>query len=473
MQLTMFAKPIAPPQTLRPYQEEKIAEIFELWKKPNKKKVMLQLPTGTGKTTVFCEIIKRKSLKTLIVVHRLELIDQIAERLSQFGLTYGFINANKMGDSTENIQVATIQTLSRRNKPKADLVIIDEAHHARAESYQSLFDLYPDALFLGVTATPIRLSGEGFDDLFQVLVTSPQIKDFIKEGYLCEAKQFAEYCPDLTGVKVIQGDYNPTQLNPILEDGQYISSTLGSYLKHGQGKKFIIFCNSIAQSIETVLKFQAAGIKTAHLDAETPKFERGRILADFRAGVIQGISNVNIISEGFDVPDAEVVILAAPTKSLGKYLQMVGRVLRPSPNKSHAIILDCGNAYLDLGLAISDRKWTLKPTKEKNRTTEDYVKLDEQGHVIRVQPQELDGTDLIEVDAEMMQLVHFEEYLKKAKEQGSKGTKAWYQYLKFRGDNPPFTWKELNYIRLRLYEINPLEPKQGFWFYAAKSVGLR
>lgn len=456
---------------LRDYQIKAIADINQAWCAYNS--VMLQMPTGTGKTTVFCEIMKQNAdKKILVVVHRIELVHQIADRLAQFGLSCGIINADIQGDLSENIQVASIQTFSRRDKnkyPKFDLIIIDEAHHATAESYKRLWEIYPYSKFLGVTATPIRLSGEGFTDLFEFMITTPQIKEFIEMGYLCEVKQYAGYCPDLSGIKVSKGDYDTTELNNIL-DKSYIASLYKSYQRHALNKKVVIFCASVEHSREVAQNFKSKGVNICHLDATTKKDERDEILRKFKVGEITGISNVGIISEGFDVPDCEAILLAAPTKSISKYLQMVGRALRPTPDKPHAIILDCSNMYLELGLAVSNRKWTLEPTKEKRRKVEDFAMF-RNGIITRVKPEEVEGIELQEIDEDLAKLVYLEDFIKETIKKGHKGYYAWYKYLDHKGSDP-LSLKEFNYIKNRLVSTFKGNVNPGFFYYRGIELGL-
>jgi superfamily II DNA or RNA helicase len=178
---------------LREYQTEGINKIFEAWdpSRLNLKNVLFQMPTGTGKTTVFSQIVlkaHRKNKNVLIVVHRTELVEQIAERLIDFGVSVGIISAGNKPLPEKEVQVATIQTLSRREYPLADIVIIDECHHSKADTYKKLWDIYPDARFLGVTATPVRLNGEGFSDLFDILIPLGKLSYFIENEYLVKIK---------------------------------------------------------------------------------------------------------------------------------------------------------------------------------------------------------------------------------------------------------------------------------------------
>ena len=192
--------------TLRDYQVKGINDIIDAWKE--EQSVLFQMPTGTGKTTLFCEIARRfttefyPNKKILIVTHRRELVEQVYTRLvTDFHLPAGIIAANILGIQSSPIQIASIQTLVRRQEHHKDifsLVIIDEAHHALASTYRKLWDFYPSSKFLGVTATPIRTNGKGFQDLFKRLIYSETVKWFIKNNYLANIKYFANHSPDIS-----------------------------------------------------------------------------------------------------------------------------------------------------------------------------------------------------------------------------------------------------------------------------------
>ena len=318
---------------LRPYQNEGIKKIFEAWdpKRLNLMSVLFQMPTGTGKTTVFSEIVRKaqvKKKKVLIVVHRTELVEQIADRLTLFQVNAGIISANLKTTPDLDVQVATIQTLSRREKPPADIVIIDECHHSKAATYKKLWDIYPQARFLGVTATPVRINGEGFSELFDILIPLGKLSDFFDNGYLAPIKHLVCSIPDLSKVKQKMRDYDIKMLRNVMLDNSLMANLVESYQKYISGKKAIVFAVDIEHSKEIIKRYQEANIPAAHLDATTPKAERKEILQKFKNGEYLVLSNVDIVSEGFDVPDCEAVQLARPTKSLVLYLQQVGRCMR-------------------------------------------------------------------------------------------------------------------------------------------------
>jgi superfamily II DNA or RNA helicase len=244
-------------QTLRPYQTQGINKIFQAWR-TDKRSILFQMPTGTGKTVLFAEIVRmgfEKKRKILIVVHRRELIEQIRQKLDERNIELALIVAGQNLDYTKEIQIASIQTLTRREHPEADLIIIDECHHAKAASYRKLWEIYPKAKFLGVTATPIRLNGEGFTDLFDFLITSMSVQEFIDQDFLVPVAQYSSETPDLSGLKIRQGDYATNELSEIMMEGQLMADLIESYQELCPGKSMIVFAVNIEHSKEIAKRY--------------------------------------------------------------------------------------------------------------------------------------------------------------------------------------------------------------------------
>lgn len=258
---------------LRPYQKDSIEKIHEAWQKY--RSIMFQMPTGTGKTVIFNEIAhgeRQQDNHVLIIAHRKEIVEQIVKRLeSKFNQSVGIIMSQSDKNPEALIQVASIQTLSRRNYPYsyASKVIIDEAHHATAETYKKLWVKYPNAQFLGVTATPIRLNGEGFDDLFNILITSDSIDNFIKQDFLAPIKYLGhpKIIPDLRKIKDKGGDFDPNQLSGEMCQERIMANLIKSYLEFAEGKKIIVFAVDIQHSKHIVQRYQKLGINAEHIDA--------------------------------------------------------------------------------------------------------------------------------------------------------------------------------------------------------------
>ena len=466
---------------LRPYQTKGIHDIFDAWNPAtqNLMNVLFQMPTGTGKTTVFSEIVARarlKDKKILIVVHRKELVEQIVERLRHFEVQAGIISGSIRPDVTKKVQVATIQSLSNREYPVADIVIIDECHHAKASTYKKLWDIYPEARFLGVTATPIRMSGEGFSDLFDTLINCGKLSQFVAQGYLVKVKHFVGITPDLSVIKVKMNDYAQDELGELMQDTELMADLVDSYHKKAEGKRMIVFAVNIEHSRQIVEKYCQEGISAEHIDANTPKKEREQILQRFRNGDFQVLSNVDIVSEGFDVPDCEAVQLARPTKSLALYLQQVGRRMRPSPRKEEGIVLDNAGLWLEHGFCQQDRVWTLRGKKRRKRSIgfgPMVAAIDMEGIIREAHiPQEVEGMELIELTNETEDLLQFETFLSIALDREYKPLSAYYKFDEYLSNvGRSLNSVHLKYIQNRLSKL-PEAPKEGMWYHIKQDRGL-
>ena len=362
--------------TLRPYQQKAKKEIFESWDEVDN--VMFQMPTGTGKTRLFTSIIRdindysvrrKEPVKILIIAHRTELIDQIHESLERYHVPHNVIEGGKNKDYKLPVIVASIQTITHpRNLSDAEklnvrFVIIDEAHHALAKTYKRLWDLYPGSKKLGVTATPWRMNHQSFTDLFDKLVLSMPIKDFIKEGYLAPYKYFSlrsdsDIQSTIDEIELDDfGDYDESSLEEKMDIGKIRAQLLHSYQALAEGKKGIIYAINIVHARNVCNEYQEAGYKVVCIDNNTTDAERKDFVKQFKKGEIDIIVNVDIFSEGFDCPDIEFIQLARPTRSLVKYLQQVGRGLRITENKQECIILDNVGMYSRFGLPDARRHW--------------------------------------------------------------------------------------------------------------------
>ena len=384
---------------IRDYQEDGIKKIYDAWKNPEFKRVMFQMPTGTGKTVVFNQIVKQElehNSTVLIIAHREELIRQNVERLREhFQIEAGIIMGKHLTNPSRPVQVASIKTLDERDYSwlNPSLIIIDEAHHVPAQSYVRLLNKYTEARVLGVTATPIRLNGEGFIGLFDKLITSKPITEFIKDKHLADIQYMGRKQIwsklDLSSISINNtGDYDPTQLSLRMRQDFVMANLIQSYVKDAEGKKMIVFAVDIEHSKDIVKRYEEAGFRSAHLDGKTKKFERKEIINKFKTGEIQILSNFDIVAEGFDVPDCEVVQLARPTKSLVVYLQQIGRCMRPSATKTHCIVLDNVGLYQEFGSPTSHRNWTLEATNNNSTITNPSSRIFEE--FTRTNPEEVD-----------------------------------------------------------------------------------
>ncbi len=360
---------------LRPYQAEMKLQIYNLWDRIDN--VMLQMPTGTGKTIVFTSIVRdirrwcqqnSRESKILIIAHRKELIEQASKKLGV--LRHGIIQSGKPQNVMLPIQVASIQTfMSRRNYEtmrllRFDFIIIDEAHHSMAPGYQKLWDMFPNSKKLGVTATPWRMSHTGFTSLFGDIVLSKSIEWFVNNGYLSNydyisISRNSEIQQEVNSIDRfgVDGDYLEAELSNLFDKDKIRAELYKSYKQFAKGKKGIIYAIDRKHAANITELYIANGVKACMIDGTTPANERQNLIESFKAGNIEVIVNVNIFSEGFDCPDIEFIQLARPTKSLALYLQQVGRALRISPNKSSSIILDNVGLYNRFGTPMANRRW--------------------------------------------------------------------------------------------------------------------
>jgi len=358
--------------TLHNYQIEHIEEVKTGFK--TARSIMLQMPTGTGKTHVFCEIVKtfckNEGKRVLILAHRNELISQIQERLIGFGFKAGIIKSGHKIDESRQVQIASVQTLRRQDKilflNNISLIIVDEAHHTPSNTYIEIIETYQKehTKLLGVTATPIRLDGKGFDKIFDKLICSYPFKWFISNSYLAPIKHYASDIIKLENITIVRNregydDYDEKQTEEYFMDKTIMANIIESYKEFGEGKKAVVFAITIKHAEEIERRYIEAGYKATVVSSLTKPLERVTKVKQFITGEIKILVNVDIFSEGFDCPDIELVQIVKPTKSLVKYLQMVGRVTRTFKNKKYGIILDNSCLWQDHGLVTRERKWTL------------------------------------------------------------------------------------------------------------------
>jgi len=351
---------------LRPYQTDGAAQIRAAYRS-GAKRVLYQLATGAGKTLVFSHIVAAaaaRGRRVWLLVPGRETVLQASRKLTDAGVRHGLIKAGFTPDPLAPVQVLAAQTAIRRLSalPPADLVIIDEAHHATAKTYRTLLDARPDAFLLGVTATPARTDGTGLGVLFDRLICGPPMADLIAQGYLAP---FDYYAPpvvaDFDGVTVRAGDYAQGELAERVDRPTVTGDAVAHYARLCPGQPALAFCASVKHAEHVAAQFTAAGYPFASLDGAMPDAQRAGLLADLAAGRLAGLASCSVISEGFDCPGVVAAILLRKTCSVIVYLQQVGRALRPG--KPRAIILDhVGNATTH-GLPDDPRAWSLDGTR--------------------------------------------------------------------------------------------------------------
>ena len=393
------------------YQKDMLRQIEDAF--VTHQSVMVQMPTGTGKTVLISEVVKREERRVKnpcvwIVVHRRELVEQIKETLERrLGTS---LDAER--EKSNVIEVFSIQWLSRHYQEleeRPSLIVIDEAHHALAKTYAEMMNAYPEAKKLGVTATPCRLNKRGFTDLFEVLLTSHSISNFIKNGYLSDF-DYVSLNPssedqkkiDRMSKRATDGDYSIAEMQDVLDCKPSIGRLYQTIKEFAAEKKGIVYAINIEHAEHVAAYYREQGIEAVAISSKTPLAERKSIIEKFKGTSIdskpnyaslslseplermsdadnkplgtekdyktdtaseqmvniQVLVNVDLFGEGFDCPDVEFIQLARPTLSLAKYLQMVGRGLRVAKSKECCIILDNVGLYRLFGLPTTEWNWT-------------------------------------------------------------------------------------------------------------------
>lgn len=379
--------------------------------------VMAQMPTGTGKTYLLTAVIDsfvraNPKAKVWIVAHRRELVSQIDETVRKFH-SYSSATSSLLS----SVKAVSIQWLMRHYdeiEEEPGLIVIDEAHHALAKTYKEMWERFPKAKFLGLTATPCRLNGKGFTDLFDVLVQSWGVPEFISKGRLA-TYDFVSIKSDGVTQRLIDslqkrgadGDYQNKEMDMLLNKKPSIERLYRSLEEFGKDRKGIVYAINISHAQKITKLYQEHGVKAIAIDSKTPAAERQQDIEAFKKGDIQVLVNVDIFSEGFDCPDVEFVQLARPTLSLAKYLQMVGRGLRVAKGKKNCVIIDNVGLYRVFGLPSQVWNWNamfegkLKVGKKKETPKErEFFLMSKVQDDIPIHP-----------DSEMMMVMSHEELL--------------------------------------------------------------
>lgn len=380
--------------------------------------VMAQMPTGTGKTYLLTAVIdsfvsNNPMEKVWIVAHRRELVSQIDETVRKFHSYY----ASNTSSLLSSVKAMSIQWLMRHYdeiEEEPGMIVIDEAHHALAKTYKEMWERFPNAKFLGLTATPCRLNGKGFTDLFDVLVQSWDVPEFISKGRLA-TYDFVSIKSDGVTQRLIDslqkrgadGDYQNKEMDMLLNKKPSIERLYRSLEEFGKDRKGIVYAINISHAQKITKLYQENGVKAIAIDSKTPAAERQQDIEAFKKGDIQVLVNVDIFSEGFDCPDVEFVQLARPTLSLAKYLQMVGRGLRVAKGKKNCVIIDNVGLYRVFGLPSQVWNWNamfegkLKVGKKKETAKErEFFLMSKVQDCIQIHP-----------DSEMMMVMSHEELL--------------------------------------------------------------
>lgn len=339
---------------LRPYQQEAIVRLRQEFK-AGKLRLMLQAATGSGKTAIASAMINRchgLGKRAIFICDREELIDQASRRFDAEGIPHGVIQAqHERCRPWEPVQVASIQTLMRRKViPEADLVVIDEAH-TLFEWHKEIMRRLDNVPVIGLSASPWA---KGLGKHFEALVVVASTQELIDLGFLVEPIVYAPSAPELDNVRTVRGDYEEKALAEAANLPKLVGDIVSHWLKLARGRRTLCFAVDVAHSKSIVAQFQAAGVMAEHLDGYQDKDDRREIIARFRRGEVEVLSSCEVLTKGFDAPEASCAILARPTKSLMVYIQQVGRVLRIAEGKSDCIVLDHAGNTERLGFVTDD-----------------------------------------------------------------------------------------------------------------------
>jgi superfamily II DNA or RNA helicase len=378
---------------LRPYQVEAIENLRNAFR-GGAKAVVFVLPTGGGKTACAAEVIVSavaKGKRVLFLAHRKELILQASAKLRQCGVAHGVIQAGVRGDLSKPVQVASVLTLIKRlprllaGDPGAialgadpqiqrfDLIVVDECHHLPADSHAQAVRAWPQARLLGLTATPYRLDGRGLAEWFQGMVVGARVSDLIAGGYLCPTRTFAPTAPKgLDQVKTERGEFKMDEAAKVMDGVGPIHEIVETWQRLGSGRCTVAFCCNITHATHLAEAFNAVGVTAAAVSGRSPADERAERLAQLADGRIQVLCNCNLLTEGWDLPAVSCVILARPTQSKAFYRQAGGRAMRPSRDKTEALILDHANNVQRFGMLDEDDEYLLddEPRKEQRERAE-------------------------------------------------------------------------------------------------------
>jgi len=340
------------------------------------------MPTGGGKTHTAAVIIRRalaKGRRVWFLAHLMEILDATAGKLRDEGIAHGFIMASRVSDRRHMVQVVSVQTAARRldRLEKPDLIIIDEAHLAVAATYQDIIKWAgPECWRLLLTATPIRLDGRGMGEVADTIINTCTTGELIDEQLLSPIKYYAPSGPDLSGVATLGGDFNQGQLAQAMDKPRITGSAVTHYAKLARNRPAVAFCVSVDHAKHVAAEFIAAGFRAVAISGDSDPIIRDSALKDLQAGRLDVVCNCQLWVAGVDAPAVSCIIQLAPTQSLVKFLQSIGRGLRTHPGKDCCIVLDHAGNSERHGSPLLEREWSLdaKPKKKGAKKSEVPVK---------------------------------------------------------------------------------------------------
>lgn len=339
---------------LRPYQQDCLSTLAHRYLSGGRR-LLVSLPTGTGKTVIFSQFPRffRMKRRLLVLAHRKELLDQALDKFRAVDdtLSVGIEQAGRSAGDARVI-VASVQTLQGKRLESLDpdqfyLVVVDEAHHAVAPSYKQIFShlglLAPGSpkLLVGFTATPRRGDRRALGEVFEEIAYSKGIEEMIRDGFLCPIRGWrVRSRVNLDGVKVRAGDFVESALANVVDNAPRNDLLIGAYRKLAANRRCIAFCVNVAHAQHVASAFQSAGLRARAVWGAMPPDERAQVLEDLSRGKVDVVTNCNVLTEGFDEPSIDCVLMARPTRSLALYVQMVGRGTRLHPGKNDLLVID-------------------------------------------------------------------------------------------------------------------------------------
>lgn len=355
---------------LRDYQLELINKAYESLSKGNKR-VMIQSPAGSGKSVTMSEIARRatdKGNRVLFVVHRRELVNQIKETFRLNNVDMNLCHVGMIQTVTNQVKRGSLKTPS--------LILVDEAHHGLAKTYTRIYEAFENAIVLGFTATPWRMSNKGFTEVFDDLIIGKSVQWLIDNHRLAPFKYYSKKLINTEKLKRNStGDYSNDSIELAMENTIF-GDVVGHYKKFAENKKTIVYTHSVESSKQVADRFVSEGYAAMQVDGKTPKHERAFAMEQFRAGHIRILVNAELYGEGVDVPDCECVVLVRPTESLTLFIQQTMRAMRYMPNKE-AIIIDHVGNYSRHGLPTTEHDWTEHFKGQNKKSKENTVVVKE------------------------------------------------------------------------------------------------
>lgn len=382
---------------LRDYQQRGCANILRAFEDHGR--IVAVAPTGSGKTYCAAYIIQervRQGQKCLFLAHRKELIDQTSTALDTIGVAHGVIMANHWRDRPEApVQVASIDSLMAmracrsckakpdlimtcnlcnhtgiersRQLPEAHFVVCDEGHRSMSSQYQSLISFYPRAKVLLITATPWRLDGKGLGSIVKKMVVLADMRELIAQKHLLPIRLFRGPRPDMSGVKIQHGDYRADDAAAAMRKTEITGNVVEHYIEHGNPERGVAFTCNVPHSIDLSTRFNERGVPAEHIDGSMSKTKRAEILARLKSGETRVVTNCDLLVEGWDLPSLHCVMLVRPTKSITRYLQQVGRCMRPFPGQEYCLVLDHAGCRWEHGRPDDFREWSLEDRRVTGR----------------------------------------------------------------------------------------------------------